>query len=756
MNPPIPDAVITRHGLTSEEYQRIYSILGRHPNLTELGIYSVMWSEHCSYKNSKPELKKFPTRAPQILVPAGEENAGVVDIGDGWAVAFKIESHNHPSAVEPFQGAATGVGGIIRDIFTMGARPLFLMNSLRFGEIRGDNKEAKKNRRLLSGVVAGIAHYGNCVGLPTIGGELQFDPSYNHNPLVNVFCLGILQHREIRRARAQGEGNPVFYVGAHTGRDGLAGAAFASKDLTEDSKAERPAVQVGDPFMEKLLMEACLELFQTTDAVVGVQDMGAAGLTCSTCETAARAEMGIEIELQKVPQREPGMTPYEIMLSESQERMLIIAQKGREKEVLQVFQKWEIPAAEIGYVTSDGMLRVKDKGKTVAEIPARSLTEDAPVYHREACPPRYLRSLESMTIPTDDSIEHCSEAILRLLRAPSIASKRWVYRQFDHQVKLGTVILPGGDAAVFRVLCGGKWKYLAATIDCNARYCYLNPRRGAQHAVAEAVRNLACVGARPLGATDNLNFGNPYDPEIFWQLRECVEGMAEACQHFGIPITGGNVSLYNQSPNGAIDPTPTFGLVGLIEDEKMITRQSLNASVDELLLLGSWGDEIGASIYAYEIHGLKAGSVPRINLEFERAITQFLLELIHHGWIRMAHDLSEGGLAVAVAESYIQDSSASSLTIEVPEELSLCLTLFNETASRILIGISQHHLLAVLDLAQHRGMPCLRLGRYEKNTCENPSLHFLQGTRRLSLPKQELIEAYESPLPRLMEGFDSI
>ncbi len=752
MNSRITADIISRHGLTENEYQRIVSILKRHPNITELGIYSVMWSEHCSYKNSRLELKKFPTTGANILVKAGDENAGVIDIGDGWAISFKIESHNHPSAIEPFQGAATGVGGIIRDIFTMGARPVFLMNSLRFGDIRGDDPSAQTNRRLLRGVVAGIVHYGNCIGIPTIGGELQFDPSYNGNPLVNVFCLGLLRHSQIRRGAAKGEGNPVFYVGAHTGRDGLAGASFASRDLTEDSKADRPAVQVGDPFMEKLLMEACLELFDTTDAVVGVQDMGAAGLTCSTCETAARGSTGIEIELSHVPQREPHMTPYEIMLSESQERMLIIAEKGRESEVLRIFKKWDLPAAKIGHVTGDGIMRIKENGHIVAEIPAKSLTEEAPVYEREACEPAYFKHLNSLSIPVNDESESCRKAFFKILSSPSIASKRWVYQQFDHEVKLGTIIKPGGDAAVFRVLCDEQWKYLAATIDCNGRYCYLNPRLGACHAVVEAIRNLACVGAKPLGATDNLNFANPYDPEIFWQLRECVEGMAEACRYFNIPIIGGNVSLYNQSPAGPVDPTPTFALVGLIEHETMITSHALNSSVQTLVLLGRIGDEIGASAYAYEIHGIKGGAVPAIDMAFESRITSTLLEAIHNGWIRMAHDLSEGGLAVALAESFLSDSSEYDLTITLPDQASLCTTLFNETSGRILIGIEFNHLHALQSLAQARNIPCQPIGTYSKAQDKaNARLRIHHGKQTLSFTKEALRLAYESTLPRLLD-----
>ncbi|HEX8897787.1 MAG TPA: phosphoribosylformylglycinamidine synthase subunit PurL, partial [Chthoniobacterales bacterium] len=533
-----PDPIVTpelvkQHGLELDEFERIKKILGRHPNFTELGIFSVMWSEHCSYKNSRRELKKFPTTGPNILVKAGEENAGVVDIGDGWAIAFKIESHNHPSAIEPFQGAATGVGGIIRDIFTMGARPEFCLNSLRFGPITGDSPNVKTNRRLFTGVVAGIAHYGNCIGVPTIGGEIYFDESFEGNPLVNVFCLGALRHEQLARGAASGIGNPVFYVGAETGRDGLAGAAFASRELTEESKQDRPAVQVGDPFKEKLLLEACLELL-ATDAVAGIQDMGAAGLTCSTCETASRGGTGVEIDLAKVPKREPGMTPYEILLSESQERMLIIAKRGRENVVREIFEKWDVPCAEIGRVTDDGMMRVRNNGSLAAEIPAKPLADEAPLYSREAKRPVVAGIGDAGARITDPGYSDPIESLRELLRDPTIASKNWVYRQYDHMVRTGTVVRPGSDAAVFRVREANK--ILAATTDCNSLYCALDPREGGRIAVAEAARNLTCSGATPLAVTDNLNFGNPYKPENFWQLREAVEGIAETCRAFGTPV----------------------------------------------------------------------------------------------------------------------------------------------------------------------------------------------------------------------------
>ncbi len=606
-DPAVTPQLVEEHGLTPEEFERIRKILRREPNFTELGIFSVMWSEHCSYKNSRQELRKFPTTSPSILVKAGEENAGVVDIGDGWAIAFKMESHNHPSAIEPFQGAATGVGGIIRDIFTMGARPEFCLNSLRFGPITEDcrggrvgraddtpattenrQRQIHANRRLFTGVVSGIAHYGNCIGIPTIGGEIYFDESFDGNPLVNVFCLGVLRHEQLARGKAEGSGNPVFYVGAETGRDGLAGAAFASRELTEQSREDRPAVQVGDPFKEKLLLEACLELL-AHDVIAGIQDMGAAGLTCSTCETASRGGSGIEIDLAKVPKREPGMTPYEIMLSESQERMLIIAKRGQEQVVREVFDKWDVPCAEIGRVTDDGMMRVRNNGTIAAEIPAKALADEAPLYSREARKPTtdYTNITDRELIPkiSVSSVQSVVESLRQLLRDPTIASKNWVYRQYDHTVRTGTLVKPGSDAAVFFVRNANK--ILAATTDCNSLYCGLDPREGGKIAVAEAARNLTCSGARPLAVTDCLNFGNPYKPENFWQLREAVEGVAEACRAFGTPVTGGNVSLYNESPGGVVDPTPTIAMVGLIDDENHITTQWFKSEGDVIILVGS-------------------------------------------------------------------------------------------------------------------------------------------------------------------------
>ncbi|PYK19070.1 MAG: phosphoribosylformylglycinamidine synthase subunit PurL [Verrucomicrobia bacterium] len=770
---PHADPIVTpelakQHGLTPEEFERIKKILGRDPNFTELGIFSVMWSEHCSYKNSKKELKKFPTTGPNILVKAGEENAGVVDIGDGWAVAFKMESHNHPSAIEPFQGAATGVGGIIRDIFTMGARPEFCLNSLRFGpivahasgspedesavaDLRRDKARKRDacativaNRRLFKGVVSGIAHYGNCVGIPTIGGEIYFDESFEGNPLVNVFCLGVLRHEQLARGAAEGAGNPVFYVGAETGRDGLAGAAFASRELTEQSSEDRPAVQVGDPFKEKLLLEACLELI-ARDAVAGIQDMGAAGLTCSTCETASRGGSGIEIDLAKVPKREPGMTPYEIMLSESQERMLIIAKRGREGVVREVFDKWDVPCAEIGRVTSDGFMRVRNDGVTAVEIPAKALAEEAPLYSREA-----KRTTTDYTDHTDFSkeiselpVSSVVQSLRQLLRDPTIASKNWVYRQYDHTVRTGTLVKPGSDAAVFFVRYANK--ILAATTDCNSLYCALDPREGGKITVAEAARNLTCSGARPLAVTDCLNFGNPYKPENFWQLREAIEGVAEACRVFGTPVTGGNVSLYNErvaatpsSPELAqrerdqgvastsvVDPTPTIAMVGLIDKEEYITTQWFKDEGDMIILVGTVagigdagagitdpGYSLGGSRYLKVCHGLKIGPAPRIDLTHEMNVQNSIRDLIHAGLVKSAHDCSEGGLAVALAECCLNPERLFGAEIRLNAgDTPATTALFNESQSRIVISVAAEDLAATVTILREREAPFQQLGK---------------------------------------------
>jgi len=722
LDPAVTPDVVAEHGLIPEEFERIKKILGREPNFTELGIFSVMWSEHCSYKNSRRELKKFPTTGPNILVRAGEENAGVVDIGGGWAVAFKMESHNHPSAIEPFQGAATGVGGIIRDIFTMGARPEFCLNSLRFGPItepvkRDSNaspaqiepvKSSKiaANRRLFTGVVSGIAHYGNCVGIPTIGGEIYFDESFEGNPLVNVFCLGVLRHEQLARGAARGVGNPVFYVGAETGRDGLAGAAFASRELTDQSREDRPAVQVGDPFKEKLLLEACLELL-ARGAVAGIQDMGAAGLTCSTCETASRAGSGIEIDLAKVPKREPGMTAYEILLSESQERMLIIAKRGKENIVREVFEKWDVPCAEIGNVTDDGMMRVRNNGVIAAEIPAKPLAEEAPLYSRDAKGPSVTAVHDSRIddLPKTDNYQ----ALRRLLRTPTIASKNWVYRQYDHTVRNGTIVKPGSDAAVFFIRYANK--ILAATTDCNSLYCALNPREGGKIAVAEAARNLTCSGARPLAVTDNLNFGNPYKPENFWQLHEAVDGIAEACRAFGTPVIGGNVSLYNENPAGVVDPTPTIGMVGLIDEERHITTQWFKNAGDVVILAGQVGNELGGSQFLKVCHGRKQGPPPGVDLELEIKVQNAVRDLIREGLVKSAHDCSEGGLAVALTECCFNPSGFLGVDVDLNFSDTATEILFNESQSRIVISVAADDAEKMMSILRERSVPCRQLGK---------------------------------------------
>ena len=750
--PQITPALVAEHGLKPDEYQRILTLIGREPTITELGIFSAMWNEHCSYKSSRLHLRKLPTKAPWVIQGPGE-NAGVIDIGDGWAVAFKMESHNHPSAIEPFQGAATGVGGIIRDIFTMGARPVFSLDSLRFGPIHGDTEQHKWNRSRFAGVVSGIAHYGNCIGVPTIGGEVFFDESYNGNPLVNVFCLGILRHEQIARGAAKGVGNPVFYVGAETGRDGLAGAAFASRDLTEESKQDRPAVQVGDPFREKLLLEACLELL-ATDAVAGIQDMGAAGLTCSTCETASRGGTGVEIDLAKVPQRETGMTPYETLLSESQERMLIIVKKGHEQTVVDIFEKWDLPYAEVGVVKDDGMMRVLDHGKLAVEIPAAKLADDAPLYSREWKARPEPAPLDFSSLAAVDE----KAALLALLAHPTIASKQWVWRQYDHMVRLGCAVLPGSDAAVFIVREADK--ILAATSDCNSLYVLQDPREGARIAIAEAARNLTCSGARLLAVTDNLNFANPHNPELFWQLRESVEGLAEGCREFGTPVTGGNVSLYNQSPAGPIDPTPTVGMVGIIDDAKHITTQAFKSAGDVIILAGpvldpAAGDlSLGASHYMKVVHGQKIGRTPRLSFDLEKRVQAAVLGLIRDGLVKSAHDCSEGGLAVALAESCIGGKLGATIALpsgpaldKYPAHAARAALLFGESQSRIVLGVAPENAARVLAALSAAKIPHSRLG-----TVGGDKLSITAHGVTLAAPLAEVSDPFEHSIERAMEG----
>jgi phosphoribosylformylglycinamidine synthase subunit PurL len=773
--PAITPELVAKHNLTPEEYVKIKEILGREPGYTELGIFSVMWSEHCSYKNTRPLLKSFPTKSPKILVGAGEENAGIIDIGDNLAIAFKIESHNHPSAVEPFQGAATGVGGIIRDIFTMGARPVAAINSLRFGPITAEpstgpvSPEIQNNRRLFAGVVSGIAHYGNCFGIPTVAGEVYFDKSYEGNPLVNAFCLGVLRHDQIARGAAKGVGNPVFYVGPATGRDGLAGAAFASQDLTEESsEQQRGAVQVGDPFMEKLVCEACLELL-ATDAVAGIQDMGAAGLTCSTCETAARAGTGIEIELDKVPQRAPNMTSYEIMLSESQERMLIIVKRGREEEVKRIFDKWDLPWAEVGFVTDTGQMVVKHHGKVIADIPAKKLTDEAPLYHRDSKEPEYLKAVRAFRL---DGIPDSKDPIAdlrRLLASPSIASKNWVYRQYDHMVRDNTIVCPGSDAAVIRIKqdslpgADGKSriteKFIAMTVDCNGAYVYLDPFEGGKIAVTESCRNLACSGAVPLGVTDNLNMPSPLKPELFWQIKESVRGLAEACRAFNAPVTGGNCSLFNQNPAGPIDPTPTVSVVGIIEKAEHITTQWFKDEGDAIVLLGDAVDAgdpvqgLGGSALLQVIHQRKTGTPPRCDLDQARTLHSTLLGLIQSGLVKSAHDCSEGGLAVALAESCISQQAGRETPRLIGAEIDLSgfesarldALLFGEAQSRIVISCKAIDAVKVVERAKLLGVPAARIG-----TVGSDALKLKTQAGEFSAPVAELHDPWWNSIARAM------
>jgi phosphoribosylformylglycinamidine synthase II len=697
-------ATLDRHGLSDEEYQRIVKSLGRDPSLTELGIFSVMWSEHCSYKSSRVHLRNLPTTGPRVLQGPGE-NAGAVDIGDGLAAVFKIESHNHPSFIEPYQGAATGVGGIIRDIFTMGARPIALMNSLRFGEL--DDPRVRRN---MEGVVAGIAGYGNSIGIPTVGGEIAFEECYTGNPLVNVFCLGIARADEIIKGIAKGTGNPVYYVGSKTGRDGIHGATMASAEFDENSAEKRPAVQVGDPFMEKLLLEACLEVMKS-DALIGIQDMGAAGLTCSTCEMGSRGGAGIDIDVTHVPQRETGMTPYEIMLSESQERMLLVVKRGREREVEEIFEKWDLHAAHIGEVTDDGLMRVRERGEVVAEIPTGALTDDAPVYERPMQRPAYLDEVQKLALPERPAMS-AADALRALLASPAIANKRWVYRQYDHMVRTNTLVLPGMGAGVVRVK--GTDRALALSVDGNGRYCYLDPYRGAILAVVEAARNVACAGGEPIGATNCLNFGNPERPEIMWQFARAVEGITAACKALELPITGGNVSLYNETDGKAIYPTPVLGVVGLIEAASRVLGRSFTGSGDAIVLLGETRHELGGSEYLKVTEHLVAGVPPEVDLAAEKALQQLLVAAAREGLTRSAHDCAEGGLAVALAECAF-DAGGLGLTvdipaIEAPEAWISTSVLFSESASRVVVSVARDQVGALLGRARDLDVPALEIG----------------------------------------------
>jgi len=759
--------MIREHGLTPEEFEKIKQLLGgREPTRTELGIFSVMWSEHCSYKSSRVHLKRLPTRS-KLVVQGPGENAGIVDIGDGWACAFKIESHNHPSFIEPFQGAATGVGGILRDIFTMGARPVAVMDSLRFGPIltatnagrdtRATQAEIHKNHSVMEGVVSGVASYGNCFGVPNLGGEVKFELCYSGNPLVNAFALGLVRRDQIFYGRASGVGNPVIYVGSKTGRDGIHGATMASEEFSEGSEAKRPNVQVGDPFLEKLLLEACLEAMQT-GVIVGIQDMGAAGLTCSTCEMGARGGTGVEIELDRVPQRETGMTPYEIMLSESQERMLLVAQKGREEEVFRIFQKWGLDAVEIGRVTDDAKMRVLEHGVVVAEIPNAALTDNAPVYKRPLArwePPVDREMPERIRFAESKDF---SSQLKRLLASPNICSKRWVWQQYDHMVQTNTVEAPGaGDAGVIRIK--GSNRGLAMALDGNSRWCYLDPRLGAMHAVAEAARKVACAGATPIGATNCLNFGNPEKPHIMWQFSQVIDGITKACEELDTPITGGNVSFYNETLGEGIYPTPVIGVVGILEDVHKTAKMHFAQTGRKIVLLraNEVGDavdaelEFGSSEYAKEILGAVWGYPPELDLEKEATLQRALVALIQAGLVESAHDCADGGLAVALIESALP--AGVGLNVRLPEQkLPFEFLLFGEDASRVVISCDPISLPRIQQIAQEYGVFADVVGETGSDRVEIA----VDGNAVISASVAELREAYEGALERALRTEPSV
>jgi phosphoribosylformylglycinamidine synthase II len=766
----ITPEMIREHGLTPEEFEKIKQLLGgREPTRTELGIFSVMWSEHCSYKSSRVHLKRLPTRS-KLVVQGPGENAGIVDIGDGWACAFKIESHNHPSFIEPFQGAATGVGGILRDIFTMGARPVAVMDSLRFGPITDSSAERRasrpsvqssavvptqaeihKNHSVMEGVVSGVASYGNCFGVPNLGGEVKFEPCYSGNPLVNAFALGLVRRDQIFYGRASGEGNPVIYVGSKTGRDGIHGATMASEEFSEGSEAKRPNVQVGDPFLEKLLLEACLEAMQT-GAIIGIQDMGAAGLTCSTCEMGARGGTGVEIELDRVPQRETGMTPYEIMLSESQERMLLVAQKGREEEVFRVFQKWGLDAVEVGRVTNDAKMRVLEHGKIVAEIPNAALTDDAPVYKRPLKrwePPVDREKPEHIQFSADPDF---TPQLKQLLASPNICSKRWVWQQYDHMVQTNTVDAPGaGDAGVIRIK--GSKRGLAMALDGNGRWCYLDPRLGAMHAVAEAARKVACTGATPIGATNCLNFGNPEKPHIMWQFSQVIDGITKACEELDTPITGGNVSFYNETLGEGIYPTPVIGVVGILEDVHKAAKMHFAQAGRKIVLLraNQLGDavdaesEFGSSEYAKEILGAVWGYPPELNLENEATLQRALVALIQAGLVESAHDCADGGLAVALVEAALPAGVGANIRLakrKLPHEFRL----FGEDASRVILSCDPIHLPRIQQVAEEYDVIADVLGETSSDRVEIT----IDGQPVISASIEELRGAYEGVLEKAL------
>lgn len=731
-------------GLLEDEYNRIISILGRTPTYTELGIYSVMWSEHCSYKNSILEIKKLPRSGGRLLVAAGEENAGLVDIGDGLAVAFKIESHNHPSAVEPYQGAATGVGGILRDIFTMGARPIAALNSLRFGSITNDNDRSKY---LFKHVVQGIGGYGNCFGVPTVAGEIYFDESYRDNPLVNAMAVGLVKHDEVAKAVSKGEGNPVFIVGSSTGRDGIHGATFASEEISEESEAKRPSVQVGDPFTEKLLLEASLELIHS-GVVVGMQDMGAAGITCSTSEMSAKDGAGMDINLDFVPVREENMSAYEIMLSESQERMLVVIEKGKEDVATEIFEKWDLNCVQIGVVTKGPNVKVSYQGKVVADVPANTLVlgGDAPVYVRESKEPEYYKELRAYDFRNNlFEPEDFNQVLINLLSSPNITNKNWVYEQYDTQVRTNTMVMPGGDAAVVRIK--GTSKALAMKTDCNGRYVYLNPYKGGMIAVCESARNVACTGAEPLAITNCLNFGNPYKPEVYHQFREAIRGIGDACKALNTPVTGGNVSFYNESPDYAVYPTPTIGMVGLIEDIDYVTTSNFKYEGDTIAVIGKLdgNDHIGGSEYLKVTYDMVTGDAPEINIEDEKNLIDCILSITRDKLVNSAHDVADGGIAVAIAEACIINRTlplGCYVNIEHGERLDF--TLFNESQSRIVISLDSANEEKVKKACKKHNIGYKAIG-----TVGGPHIS-INGEINIAI--ENAVDAYYNTIQKIMES----
>ena len=736
--PEITPELVASHGLSTDEYGKVMEILGRTPTFTELGIFSVMWSEHCSYKSSRPHLKRFPTKAPWVIQGPGE-NAGVIDIGDGLAAVFKMESHNHPSFIEPYQGAATGVGGILRDVFTMGARPIANMDSLRFGPL-----DVPKNQYLMHGVVAGIAGYGNCMGIPTIGGEVYFNEIYNGNNLVNAFTLGIAKADRIFYGTAAGVGNPVMYVGSKTGRDGIHGATMASEEFSEGTEEKRPTVQVGDPFTEKLLLEACLELM-SKDLIIGIQDMGAAGLTSSSCEMASRGGSGIDMDLALVPRREEGMTPYELMLSESQERMLIVAKEGCESDVEAIFTKWDLEAVVIGRVTGDGMLRVRDGGKVVAEIPAKTIADEAPVYNRPYARPSYQDEVQNLSIDLIPEPKDLGGVLEVLLASPTIADKTWVYRQYDHMVRTNTVVRPGSDAGV--VLLKGTTKALAMSVDCNPRYCFLHPLVGGAIAVAESARNVVCSGGKPLALTDCLNFGNPEKPEIMWQFQQAVEGISLACEKLDTPVVSGNVSFYNETKGMGIYPTPAIGMVGLVEDLSHITTQWFKEEGDVIVLFGESLPEIGGSEYLKVVHSQERGLPPDLDLDKEAALQHAVLDAIQAGLVKSAHDCSEGGLAVALAECCFRgEEDPIGCEVEVFDRFRMDAALFGETQSRVVLTARNSNVIRLKDAAGKHGVPCMVIGKVGGDRLAVTS----GGVKVIDRPVAGLKKVWREAIPKML------